>query len=101
MALLEVCNLGPPNFDDWMTPWLRGLIFDGFHRLDDSMALRLDFLWIPSISDDCKWLCLDFMDLGVFWGKRVFQPVRRDYTGLDGSRGPKETLQSWNLHSDE
>ena len=34
------------DFIDWMTRWLLALIFDGFHRLDDSMAPRLDFLWM-------------------------------------------------------
>ncbi len=36
------------------------------------------------------------------FGSVLGENVRRDITtGLDGSRGPKETLQSWNLHSDD
>ena len=53
---------------------------------------------------DSKWICVDFMDLGMFWGEKVAnlcQPVPTCETGLHGSRGPKETLQSWNLHSDD
>ena len=57
------------------------------------MAPRLDSLLIPSILCDFRWICVDFMDLGVFWGRRLGGI-------LDGSRGLKETLQSWNLHSD-
>ena len=47
---------------------------------------------------------MDFIDLGVFWGEKVAnlcQPVPTCETGLDGSRGPIEALQSWNLHSDD
>ena len=36
-----------------------------------------------------KWICVDFMDLGVFWGEKVFAP------GLHGSRAPIRSLQSW------
>ena len=50
----------------------------------------------PAINS--KWICVDFIDLGVCWGRNL---GGRDYTGLDGSRGLKETLQSWNLHSDD
>ena len=45
---------------------------------------------------DSEWICMDFMDLGVFWGEKVSRPVAACGTGLDGSRGPIETLQSWN-----
>ena len=47
---------------------------------------------------DSKWICVDFIDLGMFWGEKVTQPVK---TGLHGSRCPIETLQSWNLFSDD
>ena len=59
--------------------------------------------WIVILqpAGDSKWICVDFMDLGVFWGERVSQPVATCGTGLHGSRGPIETLQSWNLHSDD
>ena len=33
-------------------------------------------------ASDSKWICVDFMDLGMFWGEKVFQPVRRDYAGV-------------------
>ena len=31
---------------------------------------------------DSEWICVDFMDLGVFWGEKVSQPVAADYTGV-------------------
>ena len=31
---------------------------------------------------DSKWICVDFMDLGLFWGEKVSQPVAAD----DGKR---------------
>ena len=92
-----------------------GLIFYGFHRsfqdfkricvdFIDSWGIWcpwLDFLWLSSILNDFKWICVDFMDS---WGPRsgaLWRPVATHGAGLDGSRGPKETLQSWNLHSDD
>ena len=53
-----------------------------------------DFLWISKILIDFKSICVDFMESR---GPGSERPVA---TGLDGSRGPKETLRSWNLHSD-
>ena len=32
VALLEAFDLGTSKFEDWMTRWLLGLNFDGFHR---------------------------------------------------------------------
>ena len=49
-------------------------------------------------ASDSKWICVDFMDFGGVLGGERFPACG---TGLDGSRGPKETLQSWNLHSDD
>ena len=64
-----------------------------------------------SLDDDYDDECAHFMDLVVFcmiFGGFVWIswiPGARGRathgTGLDGSRGPKETLQSWNLHSDD
>ena len=34
------------------------------------------------------WICMDFMDLGVFWGEKVFQSVRLDYTGVVALKKP-------------
>ena len=31
---------------------------------------------------DSKWICVDFIDLGVFWGEKVSRPAGRDYTGV-------------------
>ena len=31
---------------------------------------------------DSKWICVDFIDLGVFWGERVIQPVKPDYNRI-------------------
>ena len=64
-----------------------------------------------SLDDDYDDECVDFMDLVVFcvilggfvWISWI--PGARGRaacgTGLHGSRGPIETLQSWNLHSDD
>ena len=35
-------------------------------------------------ASDSDWICVDFMDLGVFWGRKLgslWRPVTRDYTG--------------------
>ena len=76
--------------------------------LDDDSALCSRQAWrlaawmvILQPASDSRWIHVDFIDLGVFWGEKVFQPVPTCEDGLDGSRGPKETLQSWNLHSDD
>ena len=29
-------------------------------------------------ANDSKWICVDFIDLGVFWGEGVSQPVAAD-----------------------
>ena len=50
----------------------------------------------PASDSNC--IYVDFIDLGMFWGEKVDAPCG---IGLHGSRGPKETLQSWNLHSDD
>ena len=42
----------------------------------------------PASDSDSKWICVDFMDLGVFWGENVFRPVRTDYTGVVALKKP-------------
>ncbi len=32
----------------------------------------------PASDSDSKWICVDTMDLGVFWGGEGCQPGRRD-----------------------
>ena len=49
---------------------------------------------------DSKWVCVDFMDLGVFWGRKLGGLRHGITTGLDGSRAPIRTLQSWDPHKD-
>ena len=44
------------------------------------------------------WICVDFMESRGPRSGSLWQPAG---TGLDGSRDPIETLQSWNLHSDD
>ena len=29
-------------------------------------------------ANDSKWILVDFMDLGMFWGEKVCQPVAQD-----------------------
>ena len=29
-------------------------------------------------ANDSKWICMDFMDLGVCWGEKVSRPVAPD-----------------------
>ena len=45
------------------------------------VAPRLDFLWISSLWCDSRWICVDFMDLGMLWGRKLgslWQPVGAD-----------------------
>ena len=101
VALKKPCNLGTSILMSEPAGMESGSL-DGDSALCSRQAWRLAaWMVILQPARDSTWIHVDFMHLGVFWGERVFQPVRRDYTGLDGSRGPKETLQSWNLHSDD
>ena len=47
-----------------------------------------------------KWICVDFMESRGPGSGGIWRPVAACGTGLDGSRGPKETLQSWNPHEE-
>ena len=46
------------------------------------------WMMILQPAGDSKWICVDFMDLGLFLGERVSRPAARDYTGLHGSPAP-------------
>ena len=39
-------------------------------------------------ASDSKWICMDFMDLGVVWGEKVSRPVAPDYTGVVALKKP-------------
>ena len=74
---------------------------DGDSAPCSRQAWRLAAWMVLVPAGDSEWICVDFIDLGVFWGEKVSQPVAACGPGLHGSRGPIETLQSWNLHSDD
>ena len=86
------CGTGLDGITRESWPYRNLAILEPPRGMDDSMAPRLDFQLISSILNDSRWSCVDFMNLGVFWG-RMFPP------GLDGSRGPIRSLQSGNLQN--
>ena len=56
---------------------------DGDSAACSRQAWRLAaWMVILQPANDSKWICVDFMDLGMFWGEKVCQPVTRDYTGV-------------------
>ena len=68
---------------------------DGDSAACSRQAWRLAaWMVILQPAGDSKWICVDFMDLGVFFlGEKFRQPVARNGIGLDGSRGPIRSLQ--------
>ena len=73
----------------------------GFHRFLGIWCPWLDFLWISSILYDFWLIFVDFIESRRPVSGGIWRPVAACGGLWHGSRGPKETLQSWNLHSDD
>jgi hypothetical protein len=46
------------------------VLFQKKKRASRSFA-KTGFPWISSILNDSKWMCVDFMDLEVFWARKL------------------------------
>ena len=72
---------------------------DGDSALCSRQAWRLAaWMVISQPANDSKLILYGFHGFGSVLGGEGFPACGG---GLDGGRGPKETLQSWNLHSDD
>ena len=64
--------------DEWAAGMESGSL-DGDSAPCSRQAWRLAaWMVILQLAIDSRWIYGDFMDLGVFWGEKVFQPVRTD-----------------------
>ena len=62
-------------------PYQKLTILEPPNSRTGAMAPKLEFKWISLNLADSEWICMDFMDLGVFWGRKLgglWQPVGRD-----------------------